>query len=84
MIMLYFSGTGNSKFIAELFSQYKNAKCHSIEDDMDFAQLIASEEIIGFCYPIYGSRVPRVMREFVLKYLELLENKKCLDNKRII
>ena len=78
MILLYFSGTGNSKFIAELFCKFYNAKCYSIEDNIDFGHLIASEEYIGFCYPVYGSRVPRIMREFAQKYIEFLKNKKII------
>ena len=88
MLMLYFSGTGNSKYIAELFCKYMNGKCNSakcnsvncnsIEDDINFCQLLASEEIIGFCYPIYGSRVPRIMREFVERYIDFLKNKKTI------
>ena len=78
MIMLYFSGTGNSKYIAELFCQNMNAACYSIEDDKDFGELIASEEIIGICYPIYGSRVPRIMREFIIRYMDSLKDKKLI------
>jgi len=78
MIMLYFSGTGNSKYAAQLFCHYTNAQCHSIEENINFAQLITSEEIIGFCYPIIGSRVPRIMREFVQKNMEYLKNKKVI------
>jgi ferredoxin len=76
--MLYFSGTGNSKYIAELFCRSMNAKSYSIEEKIDFSQLIISEETIGFCYPVYGSRVPRIMREFVKKHLEFLKNKKII------
>jgi ferredoxin len=81
--MLYFSGTGNSKYIAELFCRNMNTQtsfteCRSIEEKIDFGQLILSHEIIGFCYPIYGSRVPRIMREFIQKYIESLKNKKII------
>ena len=78
MLMLYFSGTGNSKYIAQLFCQNMDALCHSIEEDIDFEPLIASEETIGFCYPIYGSRVPRPMREFAVKHMQGLQNKKLI------
>ena len=78
MIMLYFSGTGNSKYIAELFCKYMNTKCYSIEENIDFTQLLTLNEKIGFCYPIYGSRVPRIMREFAVKYMDFLENKKII------
>ena len=78
MIMFYFSATGNSKYIAELFCRNMNASCHSIEEDIDFVQLIAAEDTVGFCYPIYGSRVPRLMREFAIKHKESLKNKKII------
>jgi ferredoxin len=78
MVMLYFSGTGNSRYIAELFCGRMNAACHSIEDKIDFEDLTALEETIGFCYPVYGSRVPRIMREFAKKHMESLKNKKLI------
>jgi len=78
MTMFYFSGTGNSKYIAELFCKNMNASCHSIEEKADFTELIKSEEIIGFCYPVYMSRVPKIMREFVLARMELLKDKKII------
>ena len=78
MVVFYFSGTGNSKYIAERFSQEMKALCYSIEDEVDFSQLINSEEIIGFCYPIYGSRVPRNMRQFVQQFLPDLKGKKLI------
>ena len=77
-VMLYFSGTGNSKYIAELFSQNINAESHSIESNVDFGALINENEVIGFCYPVYFSRVPRIMREFVGKHIKQLKNKKLL------
>ena len=78
MVLFYFSGTGNSKYIAELFSQKMEGKCYSIEEAIDFSQLIKSEEVVGFCYPVYGSRVPRNMREFVQKFLADLKGKKLI------
>ena len=78
MVMLYFSATGNSKYIAELFCLNSSSACHSIEEDVDYDNLIISEDIICFCYPVYGSRVPRLMREFVIKHMESLNNKKLV------
>ena len=78
MIMLYFSATGNSKYVAELFCKKMNAACYSIEEKIDFAELLDANEIIGFCYPIYGSRVPKLMREFVKNQVETLKNKKII------
>jgi len=78
MVMFYFSGTGNSKYIAELFCQKTNAVCHSIEDGIDFEKMISSEDVICFCYPVYGSRVPRLMREFTAEHNNSLRNKKLI------
>jgi ferredoxin len=78
MLMIYFSGTGNSEYIAELFCKRMNAACHSIEDKIDFDDLIVSEETVGFCYPVYGSRVPRILREFVSRHMESLKDKKLI------
>jgi ferredoxin len=73
--MFYFSGTGNSKYIAELFCGNMNAGCCSIEENIDFTKLIEAEETIGFCYPVYYSRVPRIMREFAARHMETLKDK---------
>ena len=78
ILTLYFSGTGNTKFIAELFSREMGATCISIEAEVDFVQEIKACDIIAFCYPIYGSRVPRNMREFVARYMGDINGKKII------
>jgi len=76
--MFYFSGTGNSEYIAKLFCQNKNATCHSIEERIDFEEIISAEDVIAFCYPVYMSSVPRMMREFVAQYMNPLKGKKII------
>lgn len=78
MLMLYFSGTGNSKFIADSFSKKTGSKCFSIESNMDFRKEILSHDTISFCYPTYGGCVPRIMREFVAKHIAELKDKKLI------
>jgi len=78
MVMIYFSGTGNSKYIAELFSKNMDIPFHSIEEDIDFTEIIKAEDVIGFCYPIYMSCVPRIMREFVAQHMKALKGKKLV------
>ncbi|MCL2406444.1 MAG: EFR1 family ferrodoxin [Defluviitaleaceae bacterium] len=78
MLMLYFSGTGNSKYIAELFSRNMGAKCFSIEEDVDFERHIGKSDTIAFCYPVYMSRVPRILREFVTRYVNALRGKRVI------
>ncbi|MCL2851866.1 MAG: EFR1 family ferrodoxin [Defluviitaleaceae bacterium] len=77
-MMLYFSGTGNTEYIARRFSAKMGCKCLSIEDDADFDAEIHSHDIIAFAYPIYSSRAPRIMREFAAKYAHRLRGKKII------
>jgi len=65
MLAIYFSGTGNTKFVANLFEKKIDAKCLSIEDDIDFDAEIRAASLIAVCYPVYGSRVPLIMRKFI-------------------
>lgn len=83
-VMFYFSGTGNSRFIANRFAEIMKVDhkqvfdIYSIEEEQDFQCLIETNSVIGFCYPIYGSCVPRIMRQFVTRYKEFLANKKII------
>jgi len=78
MLTLYFSGTGNTKYIAERFAEKMEAKCLSIEDKADFAVEIATQDTIVLCYPIYGSRAPLIMRRFVAEHMTDLKGKKLI------
>lgn len=78
MLMLYFSGTGNSKYMANSFSKKTGAHCYSIETNMNFSKEILINDTIGFCYPTYGGCVPRIMREFVAKHTKDLKGKKLI------
>ena len=76
ILTIYFSATGNTKFIAELFSRNIGAKYFSIEDNADFDNEIKAHDTIAVCYPIYGSRVPLILREFLARYMNAFEGKK--------
>lgn len=78
IVVLYFSGTGNTKYIAKKFAGKMCAKSYSIEFDNDFEQLISRENTVVFCYPIYGSCVPRIMEKFVQTYKRFLNGKKIV------
>jgi len=78
MVMIYFSGTGNSEYIARRFSILMGIACHSIEEKIDFTPLLTGADTIAFCYPIYGSTVPRIMREFVAKHRIVIRKKKLI------
>ena len=76
--VFYFSGTGNTRYIAELFARMTQAECCSIEEKTNFPALVAQSDMICLCYPIYGSRPPRIMREFAAKLRHELREKKLV------
>lgn len=78
MLTLYFSGTGNSAYIANAFAKKTNHVAYSIESDINFKQLISESDTIAFCYPIYTSCVPLIMRTFVSEHLDDLNGKKLI------
>lgn len=78
MVMFYFSGTGNSKYIAESFCRIMDAECRSIEEAADADTLMEANDTVAFCYPIYGSCVPRLMREFVTAHAQRLRDKRLV------
>lgn len=75
MVIVYFSGTGNSKYIAEKFADRMQIEAHSIEENIDFGQIFDKVDTIAVCYPIYSSCVPLIMREFVKRIYSFLKGK---------
>ncbi len=78
MVVIYFSGTGNSRFVAERLAEKMGAACHSIEEELDFSDLLAGVETVAVCYPIYGGCVPRLMREFAARHRDVLSGKRLV------
>lgn len=84
---LYFTGTGNTKWVAEELQRQldKDIKLDlkSIEmknnNPSEIAEIINEYEIFGIFYPIYGSGMPKIVREFmkelVDKYASVSETK---------
>ncbi|MBO5609830.1 MAG: EFR1 family ferrodoxin [Eubacterium sp.] len=77
MVGLYFSGTGNSKYAAELFcKEYdKESGAYSIED-ADALSAVKDTNLIIFAYPVQYSTAPKIMRDFITDHSELWNNKK--------
>jgi len=67
--ILYFSGTGNTHWVAnelehQLIKLGKEAKIYSIENSVDFTAIKPDDHIvIGF--PVYGSNAPYPMQKFI-------------------
>ena len=78
ILTIYFSGTGNTRFVARAFSKAIGARCLSIEANADFATELEVADIVAFFYPVYYSRPPRNMRDFVKQYEQHIKNKKLV------
>ena len=69
-MIYYFSGTGNSRFIAEGIAKKINDKLLSLTPLMkssDEGVLLESDKPFVFVLPIYAWRVPRPVDEFIKK-----------------
>lgn len=78
MVGVYFSGTGNSRHVLEVFLKAydEESKSFSIEDDGVFAAVKEQEEL-AFAYPVQYSTVPKILSDFIC------ENKELWDGKRV-
>ena len=76
MVEIYFSGTGNSRYVAEIFcNEYdETTKALSIEDD-NIIEAVRNEEMLVFAYPVQYSTVPKILRDFIIENNELWKSK---------
>ncbi len=80
-LYLYFSGTGNTKYVVEQFSSnYEETefKLYSIEANIKFAEEIQKAYTIILAYPIYESTMPFIMEDFLNKYEDSFKNKSLI------
>ena len=68
-MILYFSGTGNSRYIAERIAKITSDEIISINDKLrnnDTSDITANDRLV-FVVPTYAWRIPRVVRDWILK-----------------
>ena len=65
-MIFYFSGTGNSKWVAKEIASLIKDNCIDI-CELNEVPNIDNEEQIGFVFPIYAWGVPEVMVNFIKK-----------------
>lgn len=80
MIGIYFSGTGNSRYVLELFlrkynEKENNYKAYSIDDE-NVVNYIKKNDTIAFCYPVQYSNIPKILKDFVYENQNLWKGKK--------
>lgn len=77
--IIYFSGTGNTKVLAEELGKNLNIKPVSIEENIDFEKFLDKLDRIVIMYPIYFSVPPIILRDFIKKYEKYFENKEIIS-----
>lgn len=67
-MIFYFSGTGNTKWVASQIAKAINETLLYIPDLIRSRQYrfnLEAEERIGFCFPTHGWQPPRIVRDFI-------------------
>lgn len=67
-MVLYFSGTGNSKFVTKIISQSTADELVSLNDRIKNKNCtpIYSEKPFVLVCPVYAGRIPRIVEEYIL------------------
>lgn len=74
-MIYYFSGTGNSRFVARHIAQ---ATGERLEIMGKYSRHIGSEmAVLGFIFPVYGWRLPRIVEQFIQ---QIKRGEKPLEN----
>lgn len=68
-MILYFSGTGNSKYVAEQIAKVTNDELVSINEKLKYNHTgkITVQDRLVFVVPTYAWRIPKLVREWILK-----------------
>lgn len=67
-MIFYFTGTGNTRFVASQLAEATGERLVPIADAVvgnDYEYQLAPDERIGFCFPIHGWRPPFIVRDFI-------------------
>lgn len=82
VVIIYFSGTGNTRFVMDALSYY--LKKYDIEMNMIKAEesiqsltSIVSYDMIGFAFPVYGHDYPHEIFDPVLNAIQDVDKKKA-------
>lgn len=66
-MIFYFSGTGNTRWAAEILAHKTNERLFFIPEELketcDYS--LSEDERIGFCFPTHGWQPPRIVRQFI-------------------
>ncbi len=66
MTIFYFTGTGNSLFVAKKISEHSNGNLISIPQIINTPQTY-TDDVIGFVFPQYSVGLPKIVRKFAVE-----------------
>ena len=66
-MIFYFSGTGNSKWVAEEIAKQVKDEAVNIVDVKDEVYSFSEEQRVGLVFPVYAWNPPQIVIEFVKK-----------------
>ena len=80
LAVFYFSGTGNTRYIAQLLCEKLApryvAEMHDVSGEGDLTDAIKTCDLALVAFPIYGSAPPIPMRKFIHRYAGLWREKR--------
>lgn len=66
-MILYFSGTGNSEYLAQILAKQLNDEIINIGKELNIMNSYYSDSPYIFVLPTYAYRMPRVVEEFIIQ-----------------
>lgn len=67
VVIYYFSGTGNSLYLAREAAKLLDGELISIASTISMEQVIPDGDVIGIVYPVYYNELPVVVKDFARK-----------------
>jgi len=67
MTGIYFSGTGNTKYCVEKFTEYYDGSQSVSIEDTEALRVVNEPEDIAFGYPVYFSNMPKIVKDFIIQ-----------------
>lgn len=67
-MIFYFSGTGNTRWAAEVLAQKTGERLLFIPDELKKGECdyeLQDGERLGFCFPVHGWQPPHIVRQFI-------------------
>lgn len=64
-MILYFSGTGNSRYVADRLAELLGEQTFNMEQGHAGMPALCADETLGIVFPVYAWGIPRLVKEFL-------------------